>query len=88
MNTERSDWPASLTPPGQSGIAGESEEDEGGSTESDHLFVAEPTDAGAKLRTGNSRELVDHEAARLPQPVHLVGFDGKSEQRGRSRVGS
>lgn len=62
--------------------AGEAEEHEDRSTEPDEFLVAKPADRLAELGARHSRDLVDHETARIPQPVHLVWIDSKAKQWG------
>ena len=67
--------------------AGQSEEDEDRSPEADHLLVIQATEALAELGPGNGRDLVDHEAARLAQPVCVIRLDPQAEERGLGRIG-
>lgn len=67
--------------------ASETEEHEDRATEADEFLVAESADRLAELGARHGRDLVDHEAARLPQPVHVVWLDPKPEQRGFGRIG-
>ena len=67
--------------------AGEPEEDENRSAESDHLLVAQPSDPLAKFRARNCCDLVDNQAAGLSKPVDVVFLDEEPEQRCPRRVG-
>lgn len=68
-------------------LTSESEEDENGPTETDHLLVIEPTDLLAEFGSRDSRDLVHHQAARLTQPVGLIWFDVESKQRRIGLIG-
>lgn len=60
-------------------IPGKAKEYEHGTPEPDHVLVGEPPDAVADVRAGHRGDPVDHEAAPAPEPVELIGLNGKAD---------
>src|SRR5665213_542194 len=65
----------------------ESEEDDDGSIETDHVLISEAADPLAELHAPHRRQLVDHEAARLVEPVLLTHLHEEPEERCLSGIG-
>ncbi len=67
--------------------AGKSKEHHDRPAKSDEFFVAEFADAITEFRTWDGGDLVDHEAAGLPESIGVVRLDSEPEQRRFSGVG-
>ena len=65
----------------------EAEEHDDRSCESGHVIVGQSADPFAELRPLDRGDLVDHEAARLADPVLLIGFNRYSKQWSIGLVG-
>lgn len=67
--------------------ASEAKEDDDCSSEADQILVAERAHSFSQFGTGHRRYLVDHETARLSQPIPLVRLYTKAKQRGFGLIG-
>ena len=72
---------------GRGGWACQAQEYQNGPVQSEDILVVEVPDQRADLRFWHRGDLVDHQAARRPQSVARVRFDGQSKQGCLRRVG-
>lgn len=65
-------------------LAANPQEHDHGPVQSHHILVRQSTDLRFEFCPWNRRDLIHHDAARLPQSVATCRFHRKSEQRGVS----
>lgn len=67
--------------------AAESQEYDDSAIQTHDILIIETPDTLADLRARDRRDLIDHQAAPLLEPIALARFDRHPEQRGRGRIG-
>src|ERR1700733_13468944 len=63
------------------------QEDEHGTVQTHHIFIAKTPDTHADLRLWHGGDLVHHQAARCPEAIRFIRFDRQTKQGGVGRVG-